>query len=111
MLAAKTIEVYKDSLYLNSKEEFLLDNVFSFLKTNRKVKEFKKIEIDFEGNFFNITTLLETLIIKSKNSERSSTEVILNLGKLDLETRVDYLRVLGKLNIGNYTINYFKNDG
>tara|TARA_B100000809_G_C15139548_1_gene532450 strand:+ start:7765 stop:8106 length:342 start_codon:yes stop_codon:yes gene_type:complete len=112
MLAAKTIEVYKDSLYLNAKEDLFLDdkNVFSSLKTLGKPKKFKKIEIDFGGNFFNIKNLLEGLIIKPYKTESSQTEVVLNLGKLDLETRINYLRVLGILNIGNFTINYFKNN-
>jgi len=114
MLAEMTIDIVinEDNLYLNYKEYFLLDDdceaVFSFLKTYAEEKRFKKIEIDFGSSFFEITDLLERLIKNSYLFRKNQTEVVLNLGKLDLETRIEYLHALRKLNITNYKINYFK---
>lgn len=114
MLAEKTIDIklYGNNLCLTVKEEFSQNKDYkeflSSFKNYIQDKSFKIIEIDFEGNFFEITNLLEGLIKKSYLFRNSQPKVVLTLGKLDLDTRIEYLRTLHKLKIKNYKINYFK---
>lgn len=114
MLEEKTVnlEISEDNLYLYGKEDFSLDYeyVFSFLRTYAEDRRFKKIEINFGGAFFEITDLLEELIKNSylHRNGLSKTEVVLNLGKIDLPTRIEYLHSFRKLKIKNYKINYLK---
>tara|TARA_B100000809_G_scaffold256422_1_gene296378 strand:+ start:3923 stop:4264 length:342 start_codon:yes stop_codon:yes gene_type:complete len=113
MLAESAIgvEIYNDKLSLNIKEEFLQVNdheeFLSVFKNDIKDMSFKKIEINFEGIFFEITNLLEGLIVKSNKAGRRKTEVVLNLGELDLEARLRCLRSLKKLKVKSFEINYF----
>lgn len=105
------IVISEDNLYLNGKQYFskdIYEEFIVFLKIHAKGKTFKKIEIDFGSTFYEITNLLEGLIKNLYLLRNNHTEVVLILGKLDLETRIEYLHSLRKLNIKNYKIHYFK---
>ena len=109
-----TIEIREDKLNLNfiNKDDFSQDDcidMISYLKTNEERKRFEKIEIDFGKTLFEITILLEVLIKNSYLFKNEQTQLVLNLGQLDLENRMNYLRCFSRLKIDNFEINYFKN--
>lgn len=107
------IVTIEDRLNLNfiDKHDFSrddCDDIIDILKSKGNNKLFRKIEIDFGKTLFEITDLLEILIKNSFLFKNRQTQVVLNLGKLDLENRIKYLRSFNQLNINNYKINYFK---